>query len=88
MKVSIEVPDPIASQLQQRWSDLPRKTLEALVIDAYREGLVTGPQVQELLGFSSRWELDGFLKQAAVLLPYDEADLENDARTLDELLAG
>ncbi|MEM9291807.1 MAG: UPF0175 family protein [Acidobacteriota bacterium] len=87
MKVSIEVPEPIASQLRQRWSDLPRKALEVLVIDAYREGIVSAPQVQELLGFSSRWELDGFLKQAAVLLPYDEEDLENDARVLDELLA-
>jgi hypothetical protein len=31
-----------------------------------------------MLGFTSRWETDSFLKQAGAYLDYTEADLEHD----------
>lgn len=82
MEISITVPDDIARLLGSRWEDLPRRTLEALVASAYREGLISGPQAQELLGFQSRMELDAFLKGAGIFLDYTEEDLADDIRAL------
>lgn len=87
MNISIEVPDDIAAQIGSRWRDLPRRALESLVAEAYRERLISRPQAQEMLGFSSRFELDAFLEQNRIFLGYSEDDLEADRRTLDELLA-
>lgn len=85
MDISITLPDEIAHQIGSRWDDLPRRALEALVADAFREHLITGPQAQEMLGLKSRLELDGFLKRAGVYLDYTEADLDADIRALEEL---
>ena len=86
MNISIELPDEIADQIGIRWNDLPRRALEALVADACRESLISGPQAQEMLGLGSRLELDAFLKRSEVYLDYSGDDLDADIRTLDELL--
>jgi len=82
MEIRINIPDDIADQLSSRWEDLPRRTLEALVASAYREGVLSGPQAQQLLGLESRMELDGFLKAAGIFLDYTEDDLAEDIRAL------
>jgi hypothetical protein len=87
MEISITVPDDIARQLGRRWEDLPRRTLEALVAGAYREGVITGPQAQQLLGLDSRMELDAFLKEAGIFLDYTEEDLAADIRALRDVTA-
>lgn len=86
MNISIELSDKIADQIGSRWNDLPRRALEALVADACRESVISGPQAQEMLGLRSRLELDAFLKRSRVYLDYTEDDLGADIRTLDELL--
>ncbi|HEX4953714.1 MAG TPA: UPF0175 family protein [Thermoanaerobaculia bacterium] len=85
MVISISLPDDIAQQIEAKWQDLPRRTLQAVVADAYRDGLVTGFEVQTLLGLPDRFALDAFLKSAGTPLLYDEEDLEADRRTLREL---
>jgi len=87
MEISIHVPDDVAQQLSGRWGDLPRHALEALVADAYRHGVLTSGQVRQLLSLSTRYEVDAFLKQAGAYLHLTEADLDEDTRTLEELLA-
>lgn len=88
MEISITIPDDIAQRLRGRWRDLPRHALEALVADAYRHGLLTAGQVRQWLDLPSRLEVDAFLKQAGAYLHYTPEDLDKDARTLEELLAG
>lgn len=85
MKISIELPDEITRQIGRRWNNLPRRALEALVADACREDLISGPQAQKALGLGSRLELDAILKRSKVYLDYSEDDLDADIRTLDEL---
>ncbi|MEM6457542.1 MAG: UPF0175 family protein [Acidobacteriota bacterium] len=86
MNISIELPDDIADQIGSRWNDLPRRALEALVADVYREQLISGSQVQTVLGLTPRFELDVFLKRAKVFLAYTDAELGADIRTLDARL--
>ncbi len=87
MQVTIELPDDFSTQVQPLLSDLSRKVLEVLVVEAYEKELITRYQVGQFLGFSSRFEVDNFLKNANVYQHYDETDLEADRETFQQLRA-
>ncbi len=87
MNISITLPDDVALRMSKHWQDLPRRTLEALVADAYRADVVTAGQVRSILGLETRLEVDAFLKEAGAYLDYTEEDLERDIRTLGQLSA-
>ncbi|NJL23503.1 MAG: UPF0175 family protein [Leptolyngbyaceae cyanobacterium SM1_3_5] len=61
---------------------MERKLLELWVIEAYRSGSIGGGKARELLGFSTRLELDAFFKAREVYLHYDIADIEQDQQTI------
>ncbi|MES1026610.1 UPF0175 family protein [Gloeocapsa sp. BRSZ] len=56
-----------------------------LVSAAYQEGTISAGKVQELLGMSTRLEVDAFLKEKGVYLHYNEADFEQDILTMRRL---
>jgi len=86
MQVTVEIPDDVARVLAPEGQDPARATLEAVAIEGYRSGALTGYQVRRLLGFETRYELDGFLKTHNVWeQAYDLADLEQDRKTLEQL---
>ncbi|MBI2680215.1 MAG: UPF0175 family protein [Candidatus Solibacter usitatus] len=78
MNVAIEIPDEVARQLQARSGEVSRAVLEAVAVEAYRSGTITPLQVQQMLGLSSRWEVESFLRQAGAYHEYTMADLEQD----------
>ena len=81
MQLILDLPDELSSALAASGSDLPRAALEAIALEAYRERKLTTAQLRRLLGFQSRYELDGFLKQHEVWLDYSWQDLEHDRDT-------
>jgi len=85
MEVLLQVPDDFARKLQARSEDLPRTVLESLVADSYRAGILTSAEVRRILGFETRWETDGFLKEKGAYLHYTEEDLEKDIETFRRL---
>ena len=85
MNISITLPDDVAEQMQAQWQNLPRRALEVLVADGYRAGILTGAQVQRILGLGSRWEVEEFLYQAGAFLGYGEKELREDLEALQEL---
>jgi hypothetical protein len=85
MNVAIELPKEIAKSLAGSDEDLSRITLEALAAQSYRDGKLSHSEVQRLLGFSSRWETDAFLKHVGAHLDYTEADLERDIKTSQQI---
>jgi hypothetical protein len=87
MQVTIDVPDEFAAQLQQSWVNLPQKALEVLVVEAYREDLLTRYQVGQILGLSSRFAVDRFLKQSNAYFHYDEQELEDDRQIMSDWIA-
>ena len=82
--VAIELPEDIASRLG-RQDELSLVALKALAAQGYRSGKLTHSEVQRMLGFTSRWETDAFLKQAGAYLDYTETDLERDLETSRQL---
>ena len=78
MRLVLELPDELTSALSSEGSDLSRAALESIALEAYRERKLTTAQLRRLLGFSTRYELDGFLKQREVWLDYTWQDLKGD----------
>ena len=63
-------------------------TLEAVAIEGYRSGALSSYQTRRLLGFETRYELDGFLKAHKVWeQAYSLEDLEQDRRIMQQLEA-
>jgi predicted HTH domain antitoxin len=88
MQVTMKIPDEMAQRLTPRGQDLARATLEALAIKGYRSGALTAYQTRRLLGFETRYELDGFLKEHNVWeYAYSLEDLVEDRQTLQKLEA-
>ena len=85
MQITIELPDDIAQRLTQTVHNLPQRALESLVIEAYRDELLTHAEVGRILNLPSRWAIDAFLKQAGADLHYDPTDLQADLETLHRL---
>lgn len=85
MRVTIQLPDDISAALEEQWDDVPRRSLEAIAVEAYRTGALTESQLRRLLGFDSRFELHALLKEHHVPLQYTATDLEDDLRAQREL---
>jgi len=86
MQVTVEIPDDVARILAPQGQDPARATLEAVAIEGYRSGALTAYQVRRLLGFETRYELDGFLKAHNVWEhAYGLEELEQDREALQQL---
>ena len=78
MQITIELPDELAEQIRKTSGDVARRVVEALAIDSYRSGKLTGWRVRQLLGLETRFDLDGLLKRAGVFREYTAEELELD----------
>jgi len=85
MKITIDLPDELLEYYSH--NNLSREILETLVAQAYRAEKITSAEVGRILGLSSRWAVDAFLKEHDADLHYDEVDLESDRATLRQLRA-
>jgi len=81
MQITLDVPDEIAEGLK----DLPRALLESFALEGYRSGTLTEEQVRRVLGYGTRMQVHGFLKEHGVYLNYGREDLEQDMETLRQL---
>jgi len=80
MQITVELPDNLAQR-----PDAARAALEAFAIEGYRSGALSAYQVRVLLGFETRYELDGFLKDHEVWeRAYTIEDLEKDAAGFEQ----
>lgn len=78
MHVAIEIPDDIGQSLTAQNGDVSRVVLEAVAVEAYRNGWITTAQVQNMLGLGSRWETESFLRRTEAYHDYTMDDLERD----------
>ena len=75
MQITVQLPDDLAQH-----PNPAREVLEAFAIEGYRSGALSACQTHLLLGFETRSELDGFLKEHEVWdHAYSVEDLEKDA---------
>ena len=79
--VEISVPDALLKALGAEIDQLPRQTLEALIVQAYRKGQLTHAQVGELLELN-RFETDAFLKKAQAFRSHESEEFASDLEIL------
>jgi len=84
MNVTLTIPDALVARLGTE-ADLPRRALEALVLDAYRAGQLSNPELRELLGLETRYEMDGFLKAHGVYEEFTLEEIEDQVRAMERL---
>lgn len=83
MQITVEIPDAIAAHIGNTEQDLSRAALEAIGLEAYRRGRLSGYELRTLLGISSRFELDAFLKERKIAT-YTAEDFEDDLAAIRE----
>ena len=81
MRLTITIPDDVAAQLQNGAGDIERKVLEFVAIQGYLSEELTAYDVQKMLGFESRFEVDAFFKAHCVRRDYTLEDLERERET-------
>jgi hypothetical protein len=85
MDVTVRIPDEIAARLCAVGGVLSRRALEALALEEYKRGRLSKPELRSLLGFDTRYQLDGFLMAHEVYEDYSIDDFEREHATLRKL---
>ena len=85
MELTVQIPDELASRMSASGVDLSRRALEALALEEFKSGRITKPELRRLLGFGTRYQLDGFLKAHEVYEDYTLQDLEQELEGLRRL---
>jgi hypothetical protein len=80
MQITLELPDELAGES----NDLPRALLESFALQGYRSGKLTEEQVRKILGYGTRMQVHGFLKEHGVYLASTLEDLDRDTETSRE----
>jgi len=83
MELVIHVPDDVAASMP--WEDAPRHLLEQIALEGYQEGWLSEAQIRRLLGYGTRMQVHGFLKDHGVPLNYTLEDLEQDREAYQHL---
>ena len=78
--LNLTIPDDVAADIKNGGNTpLARRLLELAALQAYQSGLITKYQVQNMLGFESRFDVDALFKTY---------DVRDHIFTLDELQRG
>jgi hypothetical protein len=85
MELTVQIPDELAGRMSASGADLSRRALEALALEEFKSGRITKPELRRLLGFGTRYRLDGFLKAHDVYEDYTMEDFERDRDALKQL---
>src|SRR5260370_41991237 len=62
MHINLDVPEEIARNFGEDARSVERAALEGLALEGIRSGRLSRGQVRRLLGFATRYDVDGFLK--------------------------
>jgi hypothetical protein len=85
MELTVQIPDDLARSMSASGGDLSRRALEALALEEFKSGHITKPELRRLLGFGTRYRLDGFLKAHDVYEDYTMEDFDQDRAALKQL---
>jgi hypothetical protein len=83
-EITVRIPDALA-RLIGSTGDVERRVLEALALEEFKLGHLTTAELRRVLGFETRYELDGFLKAHEMYEPHTLDDLERERGDLAAL---
>ena len=80
MHIALDIPDNIPNVVAFNQNPA-RAALEALALEGYRSERLSEYDVQQLLGFESRFDLHGFLKEHGAYMHITMEDIARDTET-------
>lgn len=80
MHIALDIPDNIPN-LVAPGQDPARAALEAMALEGYRSERLSEYDLQELLGFETRIQVHGFLKEHGAFMHCTMEDIECDTET-------
>jgi hypothetical protein len=87
MTITLNIPDEAWREARGgRNGASVRPLLEYICVELYKADVITGPQLQEMLGLETRYQLDGVLKAHGVFYDYSPEEMEIEAETSRTLL--
>jgi hypothetical protein len=87
MMLTVEIPDEVAGAMASSGQEPSRAVLEAVALEGYRTQRLSESAVRRLLGFGTRTQVHGFLKQHGLSSHYGLEDLEHDMHEADRVVA-
>jgi hypothetical protein len=84
--MNIPIPADLEDRLQPHLSQLSRRALEAIALEAYTNRLISAAEVQTLLQLPSHLATDAFLKEHGAIRSLTLEDVQQDIQTLDRVL--
>ena len=85
MEVAFNIPDDLAPRVNADDNNLWRRALEAFALEEYKTGHITSEDLRRMLGYTTRYQLDGFLKSHGVFHDYTMDDFNREQETLSRL---
>ena len=79
MRINLDVPEEIARIFGQDAGSMERAALEGLALEGIRSGKLSRGQVRRLLGFQTRYEVDGFLKAHGIAVQESFEEVQRDS---------
>jgi hypothetical protein len=79
MQITLDVPEEVAKTLGNDARSIERAALEALALEGIRSGALSRGQIRKLLGFKTRYDVDGFLKAHRVAIQESLEDVQRDS---------
>lgn len=87
--IQIKLPNSTEDRLRNAWGEqLDQVALHGLIIESYRAGRISVGEVGELLDLDTSLAAQTWLADKGVPVNYDDANLEEDRRTLERHFAG
>lgn len=83
MTVTVQIPDDLAQRLSAQGGDLSRRILEMLALEEFKNGRITRPELRQMLGFETTFQIDGFLESHELWINYTAEDLERERVSLE-----
>ena len=78
--------DVLSTFLTASGDNLERAALQAIALEAYREGKLSVAQFRRVLGYHTRSQVHALLKEHGIYLQYSFDDLEHDAKLVMQSL--
>jgi hypothetical protein len=85
MQVNVHLPEDIARNLAPDAQGLERTMLESLAAEGVRSGKLTRGQARRVLGFETRYEVDGFLKARGIPVQESLEEIQRDSELVLKL---
>jgi len=86
MQVVVEIPDEFYQRILPAGQEPSRALLEEAALRAFCDDRIATHELQQILGFETQYQLDGFLKERGIEHgAYGPEDLQHDVQTMDNL---